>query len=208
MMVSYHECVSMRGAWKIPHPREKVCNDVMQSVSKLGSWTMKTRWRYNSLLFARVSSHGVVDDVTVELESMADGSTLLRFDSTNGDCLYDWLQYRRNSRELYSQLRRRSRVNIEEEGEKRDIPGHFLKELMRRLRDPKSGLQLQEKMFLLMKFQDCFSGSELVTWLMEELDVDREHASDLGSYLLECKLIGHLSSDYIPFTEVCFYHFL
>lgn len=86
----------------------------------------------------------------MELESTADGATVLRFESTNGNPIYDWVQYRRNSKELYSELRRKLAVKIEEEGECQNAPQHFIEDLIQRLRDPETGLRLEEKTFLLM----------------------------------------------------------
>jgi len=83
-----------------------------------------------------------------------------------------------------------------------------LEEIIKKLKDPKTGLKVEEKNFFGIQFKNVFKGSEFVKWVEVNFKFDKKIAREIGSKLLKEKLFQHCSSDLLPFTEICFYRFL
>eukprot|EP01125_Pyxidicula_operculata_P009952 TRINITY_DN3275_c0_g1_i2.p1 TRINITY_DN3275_c0_g1~~TRINITY_DN3275_c0_g1_i2.p1 ORF type:complete len:242 (+),score=15.07 TRINITY_DN3275_c0_g1_i2:324-1049(+) len=71
-----------------------------------------------------------------------------------------------------------------------------------------NSLPLQEKQFVGLKFQDAFSGYELLDWMISTFSLSKTVAKSFATQLLDNKLISHCSSDKLPFTKQCFYQFV
>jgi len=92
-----------------------------------------------------------------------------------------------------------------QEDEPEQIP---LDAICAQLKDPNYGVYVGEQSWVGMKFQNVFKGLDAVEWLMSNLDITRKEAHKIGKKLIKRKLITHMSSNLIPFTEACFYQFL
>ena len=69
----------------------------------------------------------------------------------------------------------------------------------------KEGISISTKTFLFKKFKNVFDGKEAIEWLQREEKMTYKEAKKIGNTFLKRKLIHHLSTSLIPFTEACFY---
>ncbi len=72
-------------------------------------------------------------------------------------------------------------------------------ELLGRLRG-EGGLDIRDRRYLLRVYPRCFVGSDLVTWLMQNLGVGRQQAIQLGQTLVARNIIHHVTDDQ-PFRD-------
>jgi len=80
-------------------------------------------------------------------------------------------------------------------------------ELLKKVRDPTTGVEVKEQIFIGMKFPNAFKGAKMVKWFMLTEDMTRKDAFATGAAFLKHKKISHCSSDILPFTAACFYRF-
>jgi len=69
----------------------------------------------------------------------------------------------------------------------------------------KDKVPLSDKTFLLRRFKNVFSGKEALNCLQMEEQLSRKEAKQVANIFLKMKLVSHLSTDLLPFTESCFY---
>ncbi|XP_032824321.1 segment polarity protein dishevelled homolog DVL-3-like isoform X2 [Petromyzon marinus] len=73
---------------------------------------------------------------------------------------------------------------------------------------PESGLEVRDRMWLKIKIQNAFIGSDVVDWLFSHVEgfADRRDARKFASRLLQAGLIRHTVNK-ITFSEQCYYIF-
>jgi hypothetical protein len=72
--------------------------------------------------------------------------------------------------------------------------------------DEKKGVRIGDNTFLGKTWGNCFIGSELEQWLIENVKgLNPKEAHALCQQLLKLKYINHVSTNLLPFTRACFY---
>jgi len=69
----------------------------------------------------------------------------------------------------------------------------------------KQGVPHGDKTFMLKTFKNVFKGKDAMIWLEKEEKLSKQDAKKIGNFFLKKKLIVHVSSNLLPFTEACFY---
>jgi len=85
------------------------------------------------------------------------------------------------------------------------VDDHRIVQIYLRFKDKFTGVPIGEKIFLGKKFKSVFKGKDGVDWLMQREKLSKKEAKRIGNIFLKRKLIYHVSSDLLPFTDVCFY---
>ena len=81
-----------------------------------------------------------------------------------------------------------------------------LEDLVTKMRNI-GGLQIKNRRYKLKIYQQCFVGSEAVTWMGEKLELTRKQAVDLGQRLIQEKWIHHVVDDHDFKDDKLFYRF-
>ncbi|MEM9273165.1 MAG: mechanosensitive ion channel protein [Cyanobacteria bacterium P01_F01_bin.143] len=81
-----------------------------------------------------------------------------------------------------------------------------LEELVTKMRNI-GGLQIKNRRYNLRFYDQCFVGSEAVTWMVENLEISREKAVDLGQRLMDEKWIHHVVDQQLFQDGYFFYRF-
>lgn len=81
-----------------------------------------------------------------------------------------------------------------------------LEELVTKMRNI-GGLQIKNRRHNLKFYDQCFVGSEAVTWMTENLEISREQAIHLGQRLMNEKLIHHVVDQHLFQDTYLFYRF-
>lgn len=71
-----------------------------------------------------------------------------------------------------------------------------------------SGVEIKNRWYHFKCYKECFVGSELVSWLMENRNLSTKEAIALGQNLLEHKVIAHVCNDHTFKNEFLFYRFI
>lgn len=81
-----------------------------------------------------------------------------------------------------------------------------LEELVAKMRNI-GGLQIKNRRYNLRFYDQCFIGSEAVTWMAEKLELSREQAVNLGQRLMDEKWIHHVVDQQLFQDGYFFYRF-
>ncbi|MEL6928565.1 MAG: hypothetical protein AAFO95_08015 [Cyanobacteria bacterium J06600_6] len=123
--------------------------------------------------------------------------------------IYEWLkEHPLESRATLSKLLESHKV-IVKQNKLFDLPRLSLTEATQLVREIQmSGkLEIADRQYQLTKYPQCFIGSELVDWLIENKDVIELEAIAIGQNLLEHNLIAHVRKQHDFKNEFLFYHF-
>jgi len=87
------------------------------------------------------------------------------------------------------------------------LDSDMLTSIVEKMKDPKNGVGILDRRYLLRSYSQCFVGSEAVEWFMENLSVqDRAEGIQLGQTLLNTGFISHVANKH-PFEDAhIFYH--
>lgn len=164
-------------------------------------------WRLLStedhVVATRASANGTIDDIHIEVNSFGP-RTILKFHSSCRSGKYDWAQFHRNATEFFTHAKNEFEI-LDYSLPLDEPPVKFMREIGVALSDTEYGVTLHSKKFFGVKFNKVFKGTDLVQWIIEQLDVPRDRAIVWCQHILKHKYITHLSCDWIPFTEVCYY---
>ncbi len=81
-----------------------------------------------------------------------------------------------------------------------------LENLIREMRG-KQGIEIKDRRYRLNLYSTCFVGRELVNWLVENYQLIREEAIELGQILIEKKMIHHVTDQHAFKDDYLFYRF-
>lgn len=70
------------------------------------------------------------------------------------------------------------------------------------------GIEIKNRWYHFKSYKECFVGSELVAWLMENREATATEAIALGQNLLEHKIIVHVCNDHTFKNDFLFYRFI
>ena len=83
-----------------------------------------------------------------------------------------------------------------------------LVQLAARMQDPKTGVSIKDRRYLMRVYKRCFIGQEGVTWLVNHLGLSsREEGVRVGQLLLQSFLISHVCYDHSFKDKYLFYSF-
>lgn len=71
----------------------------------------------------------------------------------------------------------------------------------------KNGVEIKDRWFKLRLYSNCFIGSEMVSWLVQNKKITPEEAIAIGQSLLKQDLIHHVHNDHDFKNEFLFYRF-
>lgn len=71
-----------------------------------------------------------------------------------------------------------------------------------------NGLEIKNRWYHFICYKECFVGSELVSWLMENRSLSAKEAIALGQNLVEHKVIAHVCNDHTFKDTFLFYRFI
>lgn len=74
-----------------------------------------------------------------------------------------------------------------------------------KMRDEKEGLALADRRYRLQVYRTCFVGSEAVSWMVDNLGVDKEGALSVGKKLMNAGIISHVTQSE-PFLDGFFFY--
>lgn len=95
--------------------------------------------------------------------------------------------------------------SLKMEGERENLP---LKEILRKLKEPKNGITLKTRSYYLKYYYYTFLGSELFEFLVGKLNLSNEEARKIANELLEQGFIKSVfPSKYFQNSKDFFYHF-
>jgi len=116
----------------------------------------------------------------------------------------DWVPYRFNGAMVRRRRWKRSRKNKLTND---DLPDIKIEELVMRLRDPVHGIALRDRKHFLRTYEDCFTGTEAVQWMVQTYNISVPEAIKLGNKLIELKYIHHVTYEHVFADAYLFYQF-
>ena len=120
-----------------------------------------------------------------------------------------WLiQNPQESWERLSQLLKKEKIVVKQ-GVLTKLPQLSSAEAIRFAREMqgKNGVEIKNRWFKLKSYPNCFIGSEMVSWLMQNKNMTQEEAVAIGQSLLEEGLIYHVHHAHNFKNEFLFYRF-
>jgi len=96
-------------------------------------------------------------------------------------------------------------------GDKNQVSSDKLDDLLPQFRNPAGGVECKNrKKGLLKSHSNCFVGSEAVDWMVENLNVSRATAAELGQKMMNMNFFAHVSDKDKPFLDdaKAFYRFV
>eukprot|EP00171_Calliarthron_tuberculosum_P009401 IDg9401t1 len=85
-----------------------------------------------------------------------------------------------------------------------DYPIKNFDEVYAKMRDSKTGLDVGDRTYQLLRYSKCFVGEQAVSWMTSNLKVDRDAAVTLGQRLMEAGIISHVTQSQ-PFSDDYFF---
>lgn len=80
--------------------------------------------------------------------------------------------------------------------------------LATRMQDPKTGVTIKDRRYLMRVYKKCFIGYEAVTWIMKNLGLaSREEGVRVGQMLVQSFFVSHVCYDHGFKDKYLFYHF-
>jgi len=94
-------------------------------------------------------------------------------------------------------------------GDKTQVSSDKLDDLLPQFRDPEKGVECKNRKYHLKTYSNCFIGSEAVDWMVENLNVSRATAIELGQKMINMNFFVHVVEKDKPFLdEFLFYRFV
>lgn len=75
------------------------------------------------------------------------------------------------------------------------------------MKEPHTGLSIQNRKWMIWTYENCFVGNECVDWLMKEMLLTRKNAIRVGELLLNKRFIEHVTNGHGFVDAYLFYKF-
>lgn len=70
-----------------------------------------------------------------------------------------------------------------------------------KMRDPKTGIELKTIKRRFTKYEDCFEGSNAVSWIARNCNVTRKNANAFGQYLVNRHIVNCVGTNDHKFVD-------